>query len=61
MAPLGAQGRAGINVNNERGCTGGNFIAAFCDGHIQRIPAKTDEKVLRCMIQWNNKEAFKLP
>ena len=40
---------------------GGNFIAAFCDGHVQRIPAKTDEKVLRCMIQWNNKEAFKLP
>ena len=37
------------------------FFAAFCDGHVQRIPATTDEKTLRCMINWTNSTPFKLP
>ena len=39
----------------------GDFLALLCNSDVRKIPAKTDEKVLRCMIQWNNKEAFKLP
>jgi hypothetical protein len=37
------------------------FLAAFADGHVQRIPMKTDEKTLRCMMQWHNATPFVLP
>jgi hypothetical protein len=37
------------------------FLAAFADGHVQRIPMKTDEKTLRCMLQWTNATPFVLP
>jgi hypothetical protein len=43
------------------GPTRGDFLALFCDAHVQRIPAQTDEKTLRCMIRWNNPTPFKLP
>jgi uncharacterized protein (TIGR03067 family) len=39
----------------------GDFYAVFCDGHVRRIPAKTDEQTLRSMIQWTNKKPFVLP
>jgi hypothetical protein len=39
----------------------GNFLALFADRHVQLIPANTPEKIIRCMIQWNNTEAFRLP
>ena len=38
-----------------------DFYAAFCDGHVQKIPAKTSEKTLRCMINWQNTEPFTVP
>jgi hypothetical protein len=37
------------------------FFGLFVDGHVQRIPAKTDEKTLRYMIQWTNTTPFDLP
>jgi hypothetical protein len=38
-----------------------DFLAVFCDGHVLRIPAKTDEKTLRCMIDWMNATPFVMP
>jgi hypothetical protein len=37
------------------------FVALFCDGHVQRIPQKTDEKKLRMAINWKNMTPFTLP
>jgi hypothetical protein len=38
-----------------------DFYALFCDGHVQKIPASTSEKTLRCMMNWMNAEPFLVP
>jgi hypothetical protein len=40
---------------------GATFLAAFADGHVQPIPIKYDEKMLRCMMQWDNTLPVRLP
>jgi len=43
------------------GPRGDFFLAAFADGHVQRISKQTPEKILRCMMQWDNTTPFVLP
>jgi len=46
------------------GPDGGDFfLGLFCDGHVQRVPIKTDQqkKVVRWMIQVTNTNPFDLP
>jgi hypothetical protein len=38
-----------------------DFLALFCDGHVQRLPANIPEQTLRCAINWQNNTAFVLP
>jgi hypothetical protein len=38
-----------------------DFYTLFCDGHVQKMPANSSEKVLRCMTNWMNTEPFLLP
>jgi hypothetical protein len=38
-----------------------DFLALFVDGHVQTIPATTPEQTIRCMINWQNRQPFRLP
>jgi hypothetical protein len=38
-----------------------DFYALFCDGHVRKVPARTDEQTIRCMINVVNTKPFRLP